>query len=308
MRRTPDWRAFEALVGQIQGQLAPSAVVTENERIVGDSGITRRIDVTIRQSVSAYPILIAIDCKHHRRKVNVGYVAAFADQARDVRASCAVLISNASFTKGAVALARARDVVLQTLREAQEADWLAQFGPTAWTSIVGVNVVDVRATALARAGQTIAVGLDTPAYDRQDQQAETVGQLFWDWWKQLKRDRKTGEMRFEAVAAPDQVFVKVGDRLEEVERFDVTGRLVATRWLVPLGLDHGHILLQQSGEAAYQEFTTSSFQWRQIMETQPGKPVTPEEYERLIKESQLDVDLARARRFLRVVLQSKPKP
>lgn len=101
--------------------------------------------------------------------------------------------------------------------------------------------------------------------------------------------------------------MNAGDHLDEVARFVVGGQLVATRWLVPLHLDHGHVLLHQSGEAAYQEFTTSSFQWRQIMETQPGQPVSPEEYARIVKESQLEVDLAQAKRFLRVVLQSKTK-
>lgn len=43
------------------------------------------------------------------------------------------------------------------------------------------------------------------------------------------------------------------------------------------------------------------------METQPGQPVSPEEYARIVKESQLEVDLAQAKRFLRVVLQSKTK-
>ncbi len=302
----PAWRAFEALVGRIQRQLAPSATVTEDERIVGRSGVLRRIDVTVRQSVSAYSILIAIDCKRHRRKVDVGYVAAFADQAKDVQASRAVLISNTGFTKGALAIGKVHDVVLQTLREAQETDWVAQFGPRAWTSIVGVTASDVRGTAVGPTGANIPVTLDTPAYDHEGVQAETVGELFWNWWKNLGRDRKVGQMRFQAVATPGQVFVKLGDRLEEVGRFDVTGLLVAMRWVVPLQMDHGHILLQHSGEAAYQEFTTSSFQWRQIMDTQPGEPVTPDEFERMVKESQMDVDLRKAQRFLRVVLQSKP--
>ena len=81
---------------------------------------------------------------------------------------------------------------------------------------------------------------------------------------------------------------------------------MATRWLVPLQLDNGYVLLHESGEPAYQEFTTSSFQWREIMETQAGEQVTPEEFERLMKDSQISVDLATARRFLRLELQSKP--
>jgi hypothetical protein len=55
-KAAPNWRAFENLVGRIQRELAPSAVVAENERIIGRSGVARRIDVTVRQTVSAYPI------------------------------------------------------------------------------------------------------------------------------------------------------------------------------------------------------------------------------------------------------------
>jgi hypothetical protein len=300
------WRAFEALVAQIQRQLAPSATVVEDERILGSSGVTRRVDVTVRQSVSAYSILIAIDCKRHRRKVDVGYVAAFADQAKDVRANRAVLISNTGFTKGAVAIAKVHDMDLQTLVEAQETDWVAQFGPGAWTSLIGVTALGVQGIATGLAGTQIPITLDTPAYDAGGVQAETVGELFWNWWKNLGRDRKVGEMRFQALATPGQVFVKVGERLEPVLQFDVTGFLEAKRWIVPLRMDHGHILLQHSGEAAYQEFTTASFQWRQIMETQPGTSVSPIEYEQMLEESKMDIDLAKANRFLRVVLQSKP--
>ena len=112
----PKWRAFEKLVGRIQHELAPAAAIAENERIMGRSGVARRIDVTVRQTVSAYPVLIAIDCKRHQRKIGVGYVSAFADQAKDVSASRAVLISNTGFTKGALAVAKTHDVVLQTQR------------------------------------------------------------------------------------------------------------------------------------------------------------------------------------------------
>ena len=304
----PPWREFEELVARIQRDLAPSAEVKQNEWIVGRSGVPRHIDVTVRQSIGAYPVLIAFDCKRHTRKVELNDVAAFADQAKDVGARLGVLISNTGFTRGAHDIAKEHMVTLQTLREAESADWARLLGPGAWTSIMNVAARDVTAVALIQAGQRIAVTLDTPVLDREHHQAETIGQLFWARWKALGVDRPVGRVRFKADAVPGEVFINCGDRFEEVNGFDVNANLVATRWVVPLQLDRGHVLQNISGEPAYQEFTSSSVEWQHVMSTQAGEIISPEEFSRDIKEARQSVDLAKVKRFVRVVIKSRTNP
>lgn len=305
-KKTLHWRAFEDLVARIQRELAPAAEVNQNELIVGMSGVPRRLDVTVRQMVGAYPMLIAFDCKRHTRKVGVGYIAAFADQVRDVGASLGVLISNTGFTKGSPSIAKVHRITLQTLREAEEADWARLLGPETWHSILAVAARHVDGVAIIRSGEQRRTDLDRAVYDSEHRQAETIGQLFWDWWKCLGVDRQVGPMRFEAVAAPGEVFIQHGEVFEEVERFQVNIDLVARRWLIPLQLNNGVVLLNQSGDAAYREFTTSSFEWQQIMSTEPGEVVSPEEFARHVRDAKLCVDLAHVKRFLRLVVQSKP--
>ena len=52
----PKWKQFEILVAKIQADLAGAgAVVTPNDKIMGKTGITRQIDVSIRANVGQFP-------------------------------------------------------------------------------------------------------------------------------------------------------------------------------------------------------------------------------------------------------------
>ncbi len=165
MKRASDWRAFEDLVGKIQHQMAPKAHVQQNERIKGRSGEVRRLDVTVRQPVGAYEVLIVFDCKRHTRKVSLSYVAAFAQQARDVDAHLGVVISNTGFTKGAKAVAAMSALTLQTLREAKSTDWMQALGENAWSAIIGVRLGGLDAVAVTKDGRRLPTASDTPICD-----------------------------------------------------------------------------------------------------------------------------------------------
>jgi hypothetical protein len=110
------WLEFERIATEIQRQLAPNATISHDERIIGKSGLERKVDITVRQPVGPYPVLIAFDCKWHSRRVAVADVGAFAEQAEDIGASIGVIISNRGFTDGAFRVAASRKIILQTLQ------------------------------------------------------------------------------------------------------------------------------------------------------------------------------------------------
>ena len=74
----PKWRRFEKLVAKVQRELAPNALVKHDDKIMGhDSGKLRQIDVTVKQKVGQYNMLIAIDCKDYQVPVDVKDVEGF---------------------------------------------------------------------------------------------------------------------------------------------------------------------------------------------------------------------------------------
>lgn len=95
----PDWKKLEKVIADIQRVLAPNAVVQHDERVIGRSGALRKLDVSIRYSLGADPILIIVDCKHHSKDaVDRKEVAGFAEQLEDVRASLGIWSRSAVMT------------------------------------------------------------------------------------------------------------------------------------------------------------------------------------------------------------------
>ncbi|MFC1932361.1 restriction endonuclease [Chloroflexota bacterium] len=88
MGQEPKWRRFEKLVAHVQKELAPNAVVTHNDKIKGyDSDRLRQIDVTVKQKIGQYEMLIAIDCKDYRVPVDVKDTEEFIGLIKDIRAN-----------------------------------------------------------------------------------------------------------------------------------------------------------------------------------------------------------------------------
>ncbi len=80
-----------------------------------DSGVKRQVDVT------AYFLdekRIIIECKLHKRRVNINYIDAFHTLIHvDVGADGGIMVSNRGFTRGAVRSAQAKQIDLATLNE-----------------------------------------------------------------------------------------------------------------------------------------------------------------------------------------------
>jgi hypothetical protein len=158
------WKRFEKLVYEIQKSFAgTTAMVTLNDHIMGaDSGVERQIDISIRQQVSQFPILVAIDCKDYAEPIDVVDMGAFVTLTSDVRANKGVMVSGNGFTKAAINIAKNAGIDTLTLIDSKSVDWKNYVGISVLidhTSIeqYSLNISGVGRTLLPYATEELAV-------------------------------------------------------------------------------------------------------------------------------------------------------
>ena len=118
------WRRFEKLVAEVQRELAPGAVVTHDDHIKGfDSDTMRQIDVSVKQPIGQYEILIAIDCKDYKEPVDVKDVEEFIGLIRDIRANKGVMVAANGFTETAKRIGEKAGLNCYRLIDTEEHDW-----------------------------------------------------------------------------------------------------------------------------------------------------------------------------------------
>jgi len=118
------WKRFEELVKKVQEELATSAVVKLDARIIGkDTGISRQIDISVRQSIGNYDILVVIDCKDYSNPVDIKAVESFMGLAKDVQANKGVMVSSNGFTKTAKIMGEKAGLNLYRLVDTGAHDW-----------------------------------------------------------------------------------------------------------------------------------------------------------------------------------------
>jgi hypothetical protein len=124
-RDAKKWERFERLVYEIQKDFAgTNATVTHRDYIVGaDSNVEREIDISIRQQVAQFPILVVIDCKDYADPVDVKSVEEFAGLAEDVRANKGVMVSSNGFTPAAISVAKNKGIDTLRLIDSKGVDW-----------------------------------------------------------------------------------------------------------------------------------------------------------------------------------------
>lgn len=124
MRSEPKWRRFEKLVAQIQRELAPNALVTHDDQIKGhNSEELRQIDITVKQKVGQYDILIAIDCKDYQVPVDVKDVEEFIGLIKDIRANKGVMVAANGFSGTAKRVGEKAGLNLYRLVDTEAHDW-----------------------------------------------------------------------------------------------------------------------------------------------------------------------------------------
>lgn len=119
----PKWKKFEAFVANIQEYLTPNAKVTQNEFILGKSGVKRQLDVVVKYNLGQFNMLIVIDCKDWKSPVDIGDVGSFADLVEDIGANKGAIVCNTGFTSGALKRAQEKGIDLLRVADAESKDW-----------------------------------------------------------------------------------------------------------------------------------------------------------------------------------------
>jgi hypothetical protein len=308
-RKRPAWEQLELIIADIQRQLAPEAEVRHDHWVKGRSGRRRKLDITVSQKVSIYPVFIVFDCKRHAKPVKMKDVEAFAGQLEDVKASLGVMISNSGFDAGAKAVATQKNIILQTYRAAEETDWRELVGEKAWIFLTRVEIAEVRAfVSLAGHAQPYEVSFDVLIFNQRAEVLDNLKDLFWRVWKAPESPRLIGRIRLLLKEDKTPFFILLGDKPLKVREFVVNAKLVAKKFAINLHLAEGSVLEDvETGRPVYQGVASKGFDWSELMKSQPGVEIGQGEYERSIRDSGLIADLGDAKRWLRVVVSGTKK-
>jgi len=118
------WKRFETLVAKLQQEFSPNANVTLNDKIMGRrSGIERQIDISVRQTIGQFEMLVVIDCKDYSKALDVKSVEEFLGLVDDVGANKGALVASSGFTQTAKTRARDAGVDIYSLVDAEDHDW-----------------------------------------------------------------------------------------------------------------------------------------------------------------------------------------
>jgi hypothetical protein len=303
----PAWEQLELIVADIQRQLAPDAEVRHNHWVAGKSGRRRKLDITVSQKVSAYPIFIVFDCKRHKKPVKMKDVEAFAGQLEDVKANLGVMISSSGFDAGAKAIAKQKNIILQTYRIAEEVDWEKIVGENAWVFLSRVEMPEVKAFVIFSGNsRPYEVSFHVMIFNETGEVLDNLKDLFWKVWQSPGSPRSIGQIRLQIKGEQQPLFLQTEDKLIQVKEFIVDGTLIAKKYAVNVRLAEGSILEDvTTGESVYRQFASVGFDWAEMMRTQSGIEISPEEYEQSLREARFIADINNAKRWLRVVLEDK---
>ena len=110
-----DSKQYEQAVARLYDALGKPQGLTQvswNKRLNSKSGRPYQIDVLVEGSNGLQTIKTAIECKCLTKKVGRDVVAAFATTLEDTSVEKGVIVTTIGFTKGAVALAKVRNIDL----------------------------------------------------------------------------------------------------------------------------------------------------------------------------------------------------
>lgn len=94
----PKWKDFEESARQTSSKVFSTQTVKPNQKVKGSiSQVLRQIDVKVGDED-----FIDIECKDHKKPVDLPKVEQFANKLKDENAKSGIMISNAGFTKSAL--------------------------------------------------------------------------------------------------------------------------------------------------------------------------------------------------------------
>ena len=139
---------FQKLVSLVQQALAPLGAKVTDSHLVEVRGMPREIDALIDSTVGPYRMKIAVEAKHHKRKLDMVNFEAIVGKyfvEGGVKVNKVVVVTHNGFTQPVIERAKAIDVELMTLKEAKDAKWTA-FPAPPWPFKTGLRISDLELT------------------------------------------------------------------------------------------------------------------------------------------------------------------
>jgi hypothetical protein len=274
-----DWKRLEQIVCNIQRTVAPNAVVTHNERVLGRSKQRRQLDVTVRQTVGLEDLLIVIECKDLQRPVTIKEVEQFIGLFEDVSASRGVMVSSSGYTKGARAKAAEQGIRLLSYLDATTLDWSSFFGEDTrfYFVVTTLKVTEVVTFVDEEEDEPpldATLGLRTSEGDFMGTLESVIDPL-----KRAIYGSRTfplGEYTCEVDLGATLV-LETHDGPRTIERIELILNKSARTYTTRPQIESGHVLLDDIRGTTYQDFAHRT-NWAEITEREPGIPMTPEEY------------------------------
>jgi hypothetical protein len=302
------WERFEEVVAEIQRQLAPDATVKHNDHITGRSGRTRQLDVTIRQRIGLVDVLVVVECKDLKRRVEIGHVEAFSKKLEDVSANAGLMVATAGFDAGAQAVAKQNGIRLLTHREATEADWLRLVGEPAWMELLNVRLTDVKARIKIHAGDPTDIQLGLALHNSDGAVIGALLDLFREAQAQAWPPPTLGQLHMTLDVSERQLFARSVLGLDRITGVEFSAKAIAQKILVNFRISEGSILEDATakGEPVYRQFTSEGIELRESI-ARLGVTLGKEEYERIVQSGGplIGVELAGEKKYMRIVLTQR---
>ncbi len=224
------WKRFETLVAKLQQAFTPDAEVTLDNSIQGHrSGISRQIDISVRRSVGQFSILIVIDCKDYKDRVDVKDVEEFIGLVEDVGANKGALVAANGYTEAAKTRAQDAGLDLYRLVDAEDHDWR--------TYVTIPVVCDFRGLGTGRfiIGGSAAICQELaqqdpkiiPIYDENGNYLGTPLTLLWAMWNRREISEELGLRQI--LIKPDPILIKTEDG--HIELIEILGEFEVLRKL-----------------------------------------------------------------------------
>ena len=132
MSAKKDGKAFHRLVHFIESAIAIGNANTrvETSKRIADkvTGRPREHDVVLTIAQEHHELVIALECRDHSRKIDVGAVEAFRSKCEHTGINSGIIVSARGFYKPAIQKAASYDIRCLTLDEAESFDWCPASG------------------------------------------------------------------------------------------------------------------------------------------------------------------------------------
>jgi hypothetical protein len=179
---TKKWETFEKLVARVQEDLAPGVSVKLNQKLPGrNSETSRQVDILVQKMVGNYCVSIVIECKDHKRPVNVKQVEATIGLIKDVGANIGVIVASSGFTKAALTTGKNAGLKLYKLIDTDNHSWKVDVKIPSVCIVRNMKSFNFRIEYFSNG--PIPVDHSYMLYDQQRQELGLAQDLLVDWWR-----------------------------------------------------------------------------------------------------------------------------